>query len=201
MIKEAYPLQWPVGWKRNSNPKRSQFGSRSIDASTRSLIGEVKRLNGIRHNWENVDCIISTDLKLRQDGLPYSSQRQPDDKGVAAYFKFKKQDIVIACDSYDSIQDNIYAIGKTIEAMRAIERYGASDLLQRAFTGFQALPSPSQGNWWEVLECKEDDDADTVTYHYRRLAKKLHPDVPGGSKEKFQELKFVYDQAMKLKQQ
>lgn len=200
MIKDAYPLQWPAGWKRNRNPKRSQFADHSIDAATNALLEEVRRLNNMRSSWTKPDCIISTDLKLRQDGLPYSGQRQPADQGVAVYFKFNKQDIVIACDNYTRIQDNIYAIAKTIEAMRAIERYGASDLLQRAFTGFQALPAgPAQRSWWEVLYLKEDARIEDIKSHYRQLAKEYHPDIPGGSKEKFHELQFAYEQALKQK--
>lgn len=195
MIKEAYPLQWPSGWQRARSPKRSQFADHSIDAATSTLLDEIRRLNHMHNRYGKPDCIISTDLKLRNDGLPYSGQRQPQDQGVAVYFKFNNQDIVIACDNYTRIQDNIYAIAKTIEAMRAITRYGASDLLQRAFTGFQALPAgPAQRNWWEILFCQEDSPADSVKSYWRQLAKKYHPDNPDtGDEAKFKEVQFAWE--------
>jgi DnaJ-like protein len=214
MIKEAYPLTWPAGWKRATEIIRSKFGKKraegwgmnslSIDQATRFTLDEIKRLVG--HSLSE-DTIISTNLKLRNDGLPYSGQRQPADQGVAIYFTMKLEgnqakQMVIACDQYDRIQDNIYAVGKTIEAMRAIERYGASDLLQRAFTGFQALPAgPAQRNWWDILLCKEDSSIETIKANYKSLAKEFHPDNQvTGNTGKFQEIQFAYEQAIKERQ-
>ena len=54
-----------------------------------------------------------------------------------------------ACDKWRDVYDNIYAIGKTIEALRGIERWGTGDMVEQAFTGFVALPSPKSP--WEIL--------------------------------------------------
>src|SRR5271156_1980913 len=56
----------------------SRFGERTIDRATSKLLGEINLLGG-----ESV--IISTNMKLRRDGLPYSNQPQPQDKGMAVY--------------------------------------------------------------------------------------------------------------------
>ena len=75
------PLTWPDGWPRTHRPRRSAFGLRSahtIDRATREILTQLGRM-GVRSR----DVIISTDLRYRRDGLPYSSQRQPDDKGAA----------------------------------------------------------------------------------------------------------------------
>lgn len=199
MIKEAYPLQWPVGWRREKSPKHSRFGTYmnkpSIHQGTQFIIEELKRLT---HSSQ--DVIISTNLKLRNDGLPYSNQRTPEDQGVAVYFMMKGKQMVIACDSFKNIGCNLYSIGKTIEAMRGIERWGCSELLQRAFTGFQSLPMPSQRQWWEVLEVSEQATTDQIKDAYKNMAKKYHPDMPGGTKEKFQEIQFAYEIAIKSKE-
>lgn len=48
-------------------------------------------------------------------------------------------------------------------------------------------------NPYEVLGVPRDAGADAVARAYRKLATKLHPDKPGGSREKFEELKLAVD--------
>jgi hypothetical protein len=49
---------------------------------------------------------------------------------------------VLACDLFREVRLNMHAIGLTVEAMRQIERCGASSMLERAFRGFMAaLPA------------------------------------------------------------
>jgi hypothetical protein len=43
------------------------------------------------------------------------------DPGVAVYFTYKGNEVVLCCDTYERIWENVYAIGKTIENLRAIE--------------------------------------------------------------------------------
>jgi len=49
-------------------------------------------------------------------------------------------DFVIACDAFEEVRHNLYAIVGTIQSIRKIERCGTSALLERAFKGFSALP-------------------------------------------------------------
>jgi hypothetical protein len=52
---------------------------------------------------------------------------------------------VLACDLFTEVRLNMHAIGLTVEAMRQIERCGASSMLERAFRGFMAaLPAKGQ---------------------------------------------------------
>jgi hypothetical protein len=48
--------------------------------------------------------------------------------------------LVIACDAFETVANNLAAIVGTIQAIRKIERCGTSALLERAFKGFAALP-------------------------------------------------------------
>lgn len=190
---QSFPLQWPVSWQRTKNPKRSRFGSSqnkpSIAYASDIILAELKRLTG-----SSEDIIISSNLKYKNNGVPYSGQKEPTDQGVAVYFMMEKEQIVIACDSFDKIGCNLYAIGKTIEAMRSIDRWGCSELLKRAFTGFKALPMPAQQNWWEVLKCSEASDVVIVKSCYRQLVKKYHPDNQDtGNVQLFQEVQFAWD--------
>jgi len=97
MTTQRYPLAWPTGWKRSTTRKTASFhGFKSVQSSTpggpswkqkkplelgealQRLYGELRRL-GVRDS----DIVISSDLKIRQDGLPYSAQAMPRDPGVA----------------------------------------------------------------------------------------------------------------------
>jgi hypothetical protein len=186
------PLTWPEGWKRTKTKARSRFKSPSIAAATNFVIEELGRM-GIG-SW---NIIISTDLVLRRDGLPYSSQKTPDDVGASVWWK-DKNDVrrVIALDKYDRIADNIHAIGKTIEAMRGIERWGSGEILERTFTGFNALPGPDHvvGRSWRDVLCYYGDDLQEAREAYMVARYDAHPDQ-GGTDTAFHEVTQAWEQA------
>ena len=184
---EAYPLQWPQGRPRTQRPERSRFDT-TQDLAQRCLFDELHRL-GARN------IILSTNVKLRRDGMPYASQREPDDRGIAVYFKHKNRDMVFSCDRWDKVKDNTQAVRHTIAALRGIERWGSGDAMEAAFTGFQALPAPSERPWWEVLEFSSNRiDLDSVKGRYKHLSKRRHPDN-GGSTDLMAELNVAFDSA------
>lgn len=178
MTIEAYPLHWPEGWPRTRSPKSSRFDTNMASARD-GLIDEIRLLGGKQ-------VILSTNIPLRQDGLPYARYRSPDDKGVAVYFQLNGHPQVFACDRWDRIEDNMQAIRKTIEAIRGIERWGSSEMMNRIYQGFQALPeqagASSGDQWWMVLGVDPSDDLPSIERAYRSAAKKAHPDSPGGNK-------------------
>jgi len=92
---------------------------------------------------------------------------------------------VIAVDRYYRVRDNLAAIAATLDAMRAIERHGGAQILERAFLGFAALAPPSR--WWDVLQVKPDASPDVIEANFRRLAQDRHPDR-GGSDSAMAEL-------------
>jgi len=176
---EAYPLYWPEGWKREKYPERSRFKTGFQDARNK-LSAEIARMGGSK-------VVISTNVPLRNDGFPRANAPDPKDAGVAVYFKYKGKDMVFACDKYHYTRENIYAIAMTIDALRGIERWGASDMMERAFAGFQGLPAVASQPWREVLylnsiDCPTRDEIETA---YRMLAKKHHPDL-GGDRDQFE---------------
>lgn len=187
---EAYPLAWPAGVPRTALPKPSAFGDVTIHRATQELIWEIERMHGRLP-------VISTNLMLRGDGLPYSKQAKITDNGVAVYFTRRGRQLVFACDRWDRIEHNMRAITKTIEAMRGIERWGSSDLMERAFAGFEALPSPEQVvtlTCWQILDLPADASEIEVERAYRAKAKTAHPDA-GGSREEWDQLRAAYEQA------
>jgi hypothetical protein len=170
---EAFPLQWPLSKPRTPYPATSKFGSRSIGQAIDILRKQIALLGG-EH------AVISTNTKLRLDGLPYSQQAQPSDKGVAVYFAHKKRPMCFACDRWDKVQDNVYAVAMTIEALRGIERWGGGKMMEEAFTGFTALPGYSH---WDVLGLKPGASATEIEAAFRGKAKLVHPDVGGSEAE------------------
>lgn len=182
---EAYPLCWPEGWPRTQYPKRSKFWT-SFAVVRDSLIYEIDKLGGINE-------IISTNVPLRQDGLPYARAGEPDDPGVAVYFEYCGKPMCFACDKYDLVRDNMQAIRKTIEALRGIERWGASDMMERAFAGFAAITDQSNESWRDILDYY-GDNLSAARDRYRYLAKQHHPDL-GGNSEEFHRIQKAWEQA------
>lgn len=187
-VTEAFPLQWPSGFSRKNGKERARFKNPTIYKATEKIREEVRRLGGN-------SVIISTNLKLKNDGLPYSSQRPPEDSGVAVYFSYKKSQRVIACDQYNKIESNLWAIGLSIQAMRSMTRYGCSDMLERMFTGFTALPESTEPTtWWKVLGVAKGSHPLDVQEKYKKLAKMFHPDKPGGSAEIMTQINKAYQE-------
>ena len=192
MSASAFPLSWPAGRPRAKSRTRSKFDTGFTKARD-GLIQELSRL-GAR------DEILSSNLALRLDGVPKSGQAQPADPGVAVYFTYRGKAMCFACDAWDKVEHNIHAVAKTIEAMRGIVRWGTGDMMDRAFSGFAALPAPTEGGkpWQAVFNIESDcrPDPGFVELRYRELAKQRHPDT-GGSATAFSELTRAREEALR----
>jgi hypothetical protein len=190
MTIEAYPLYWPPGRPRTAAYSRESARFDTTLARARDEV--IRQVELLRGRYVRSDIIISTNLQLRRDGFPLASQRQPDDVGVAVYFTYKKQQVCFACDRWRKIEDNMQAIAKTIDALRGVARWGTGDMMEAAFKGFTALPSPTSAEWWDVLEVRRDASRDVVEANYRRLRSQHHPDR-GGDAAKFDAVVRAYN--------
>jgi len=190
----AYPLQWPVGWRRTPPAERRSSRFKATVAGARDAVLHELQLMGCDAEGE---IIISTNIPLRADGNPRGDweRRAITDRGVAVYFFRKGRRVVLACDAYYSIEENMRAIALTLDAMRGIERWGAHEMLDRAFTGFTALPAPERKlNWRQVLGPVAQSVAD-VKLRYRELALQHHPDR-GGNPALMAEINRAYSEAI-----
>lgn len=202
----ASPLLWPEGWKRTEShrreharfSRRSTQPGRSYPTQRELTINEaVTRLRDElgRMSIADDDLVINTNLKLRLDGLPKSDQRQPDDPGAVAYWRDRAGNTrCMAIDRYHRVADNLAAIAATIEAMRAIERHGGAEILNRAFTGFTALEHEARQHWSEVLGVPRNACREEIDTAYKRQRSQHHPDK-GGSAEQFQRIQQAYAEA------
>lgn len=168
----AFPLSWPTGWPRTKYAQQSRFDV-SFTGARDGLVVELERMRA-----KNI--VLSTNVELRSDGLPYANQRAPGDVGVAVYWTTRDgQHRCIACDKWNSVKDNMRAIEKTVEALRGLERWGSSQIVERAFAGFKALPAPedsSNGHWWRVLGLSQGATKDEIKSRRVELARLYHPD-------------------------
>lgn len=215
MTISRYPLQWPIGWKRTPDGAREygRFAKRvsstngnswrplqdvSMAEACQRLLAELERM-AVREG----DVVISTNVRVRLDGLPYSGERAPADPGVAVYWRdpFNGKERCMAIDRYTKVEQNVAALAATVEAMRAIERHGGAAILDRAFTGFTALPAPISAGmhrpWREVMEFPPGamPDRDQIRRRFQELASKRHPDS-GGTNAAMAELNAAREEAL-----
>jgi hypothetical protein len=197
----AYPLAWPAGWKRGPGYKTGKFSTtRYSGGSAYRSKQEVTVAEGVRRVREQLDrmglhdddIVISTNLALRLDGLPRSDQREPDDSGAAVYWTDRAGATrCMAIDCYSRVADNLAAVAATLDAMRAIERHGGAEILDRAFTGFTALPPPAPAEWAAVLGVESHSPTLDVIAAYRTLRSQRHPDR-GGDAGEFDQVEKAY---------
>lgn len=182
-LPDAFPLVWPDGWPR---AKAREHNNRYAvtDAQARAdLVDELHKLHAR-------DFVLSSNLPVRKDGMPYldANRRNVTDPGVAVYWVDRKnRPWVIACDKWSRVPHNMRAIYYAISGIRQIQRSGASELLERAYKGFRALPAEAAGSgWWrQVLgfQAHEPLTREKIEAKYRALAVIRHPDRGGTQDE------------------
>ncbi len=202
---QAYPLHWPHGWPRTAATDRiypkfckRETGGRylvnkklTVNDAVARVIEEIARMGG-----DASRAVLSTNLKTKKfTGFPISGHRDPDDPGAAVYFVRDGQDVCIAIDQYKTVAGNLAAIAATLEAMRGIERWGGATLLNRAFTGFTALPHITDDEtWWNILGVNHTCTLAEAKAAYRKLAVKHHPDN-GGDTQTMAKVNKAWQQA------
>lgn len=198
---EQYPLEWPMGFDRTTTTTSSRFGIESIAKAVKLLRKELN-LFGAEY------VVISSNAHYKHDGDLYAKQGLIDDKGVAVYFTKDDNQHCIPCDRWNSIAENIWAIAKSIGAMRGLDRWGSKSIVDAAFSGFRQLPAPEQGMvevgvvrvepWWEVLGVERTASPEMLRVARNVLARRYHPDSDSEPNHaKMSEVNVAFDQGMK----
>lgn len=181
-IERSFPLRWPEGRPRTSQHEAARWreGGRplTMTIAERRLREQVAMMTRPGRNWRVTSQMLSTNIRHTASGARDRnvSRRDPLDPGVAFFFDLDGRPHVLACDRWDTVQDNIAAIAAHIDALRGQERWGVADLRQ-AFAGHVALPSPEP--WWVVLGVDRQATRAQIETAYRAAAKDAHPDTGG----------------------
>ncbi len=199
--------QWP-GRRTPWAERRTTYQFKAGWSSTQELLERELRLLDAR------TVVLQLDLperKIRRDGLPYAHAR-PGHPGVILSFESRHGPLSFANDTYHDWEINLRTIALTLEALRAVDRYGATKGGQQ-YTGWQAISPPAPAAEPMTVEqaarfVAEQATAGGLAFNidevlggflqdaYRAAARRLHPDA-GGSHEAFtrlQEAKRVLDQ-------
>ena len=200
---EAFPLSWPISWPRTPAARitRARFGvsvkrgenNYRSKAEVTLYVGRERLLSELR-KLGAMAVMLSTNIPVRLDGLPYSKAREPDDHGVAVYFRIKGEPRVLACDKWDRVADNMAALAAHVDAVRGQLRWGVGTI-EQAFGGYRALPAMGASKqWWEILGVKQSDPWQAIEQRREALLHVHHPDK-GGNGNQAAEINAAFDQA------
>lgn len=183
-----HPLCWPRGWIRTvaADRKRATFGTKAyqqrrvpmtITTAMARLAYECDRLCGLLEP----SLVVSTNVPVRLDGTLRADRHEPEDPGVALYFRLNDQPTVLACDHWTRVADNLAAIAAHLEALRGIDRWGVGTTAQ-VFSGYARLPeAPTAKEWWLVLAISPQATWDEIDDAHKTLAQVYHPDRGGNA--------------------
>lgn len=186
-MQAEYPLTWPEGWPRATVRKRGQFSHQKNQITF--YRAEQRATEELGRLVDHQSLVVSSNV-IRD--------REPKDPGVAMYWRETATgtDRVIAIDIYDRAADNLAAIAATIEAMRAIDRHGGATILNRAFTGFTALPPPK--SCWEILGVGKMASEEAIETTWKAKIRECRRNRPDGSDPREADLNAARDEALRL---
>jgi hypothetical protein len=202
--------QWPgEKSKTHQNARFRVSYIRTLDL----LEAELKHL---RAREITVQCFY-THEQMRNDGWPKANQK-PSYPGVILSFKAPNGPVFyrdgkpmvsivplsFPCDTYWHLEHNLHAIALSLEALRAVDRYGVTKRAEQ-YAGWKQIEAPSgygfaskeEAAMFMATQAQPNDpsehneqadyilrDADWRNEAYRRAVKRLHPDA-GGDHELF----------------
>lgn len=186
-------------WPQTPTSPRGASRFRAGWSSTMDLLrSEIDHLDPSR-------VVLEADFRpehLRRDGYPRGDAR-PNSPGVILRLELAKgQWMNLPCDTYDDWKSNLRAIALTLEALRAIDRYGVTKNGEQ-YAGWMAIPAQTGGDPIHSvagaaaflaehagMEDATDAIANSASVRkiaFRKAATRLHPDT-GGSHDDFARL-------------
>jgi hypothetical protein len=188
----------PQGIRRES----AQF--KSTEKQTMDLLErEIASLGPVKDADPVLQVDVDTSALLLRGGL--RSSARPTTPTVALTVQTAKRGtLTFIASRYTRYEDNLRAIALTLEALRAVNRWGATESDEQ-YRGFEALPPASgfstlEDAAWFIIDSAgwdHDDSIDpvmvlrmkpTMESAYRAASKRLHPDTDAGSDEGFKKL-------------
>lgn len=184
-IKFSNPLLWKDHIKPTLNRKKSSFKAHTVFKSCKMLAQQLTRMKA-------KDCIITSNIPTNTNGF-ISAKNIGLNPGCSVYFKLNGMQKVIQVDSYLGADENLYAVAKSVEAIRNLDRWGGAQVMDGVFSGFAALPSPETVTTVAMIYYFDGFNSKaSARAQYLDWCKKLHPDN-GGDATDFQEMKRQYE--------
>ena len=123
---------------------------------------QTKRLDLLEVELEHLsarDIVVQAYLSLdaiRNDGWPRSGVKPSDPGVILSFLNLKKELFSYPCDTYRDWNDNLYAIAKSLEALRAVDRYGVTRGSEQyqGFKRIEAAPSINPKTLAEAFICQ-----------------------------------------------
>lgn len=170
---EKWPREKTPPNKRKSSPFDVKYG-RMLD----DLERELRHLGA-----SNVVIQAYFDRKdIRNDGWPRGSARPSEPGVIVGFIKRGGQEISFPCDTYHNYESNLRAIGLTLAALRAIDRYGVTQHNEQ-YKGWAKLPpapevmtGQSALAFLRLYSDIEPRDPESMDRAFRVAARRLHPD-------------------------
>lgn len=146
--------------------------------------------------------------EIRRDGWPYARAHACHPGVTVVVPESRHGRLSWSTDRYERWQDNVRAVGLSMEALRAADRHGV--MQGRQYAGFRELGSGepdddwrpsveeaaqyivSLAGWDDAAWRQVIDDAHTRSQAFRDAAKVCHPDV-GGLPDVFARLQIAVD--------
>lgn len=186
---EIRPLGPWIGPTTSPASRQSGSAFRAPWSATLDLIGRETRLLGARLVVIQVDV---TEAEIRRDGMLRANARIGF-PGVKLSFDSKHGPLTYATDEYAHWQANVRAIALSLQALRAVDRYGVSKSGEQ-YRGWTALPAGSPSG-----QMSADDaarllagyadagvtadlvltDAEARRAAFRQASRRTHPDHGG----------------------
>ncbi len=142
--------------------------------------------------------------QIKNSGWPYANA-EPSESGVILSFRTEAGSFSFPCDRFETFDDNLRAIALSLEALRAVDRYGVTKRAEQ-YAGWKRIEAPPLAGF----ASKEDaaafiaqqgaqlgetfNNRDVIEKPlfrqelYRKAARRLHPDAATGSHELFVKL-------------
>lgn len=188
--------------ERQGGVKLGSDGVRSARSSNPNWSKAFELLRYELHRIGAKDVVIEAGYKphqVRADGWPYSNA-SPEHQQVRV--SFKKGNVPISffqgafSGSIGCVPYNVWLIGMTLQALRAVDRYGCTRAGEQ-YRGWSQLPSSIQAAEWSNVEEAARwliaqasplmmrpeaiiGNPENLRIAYRHAANRVHPDKGGG---------------------
>lgn len=192
--------KWPDARKQTPMSKRRSWPGKFLHEETLRLL--TYELTKAGASGQVVIEAFVTTQDVRQDGMLRSDSR-PSAPGIVLRFTGRNGAVTMPCDRFSHWKDNLRAIAKTLEALRAIDRWGTTYSGEQ-YRGWTALPAARETMSTDDAAAELSKHAPFVTADWIRTdldafktahkvaRQKTHPDA-GGTDEAFKRVEEAAD--------